>query len=74
MSIKVKCKDCQKNYNPEKEMDNAPNYIGAPYHYSQGSDDFCLACWLGVGEVTRDSDLDNWQPFVFGHEKPYPAI
>ncbi len=65
MSFIVKCKDCRKKYHPRNEMDNAPNYIGSPYYYSRGCDDFCLACWLGVSEVTRNSELDNWQPFVF---------
>jgi hypothetical protein len=65
MLIIVKCKDCQRRYSPQKEMDNAPHFIDAPYHYWRGSDDFCLACWLGVSELTRNSELGNWQPFVF---------
>lgn len=59
-----KCTTCGSAYSHEEALDSHAHYFDAPYHYSQGVKDHCLACWLGVGardlleialEVERDA-------------------
>jgi hypothetical protein len=48
-----KCKTCGSLYSPDEAASSWPHYFDAPYLYSQGVNDHCLACWLGVGPHDR---------------------
>ena len=48
-----KCATCGSLYSPDEAAASSPQYFEAPYLYSQGVKDHCLACWLGVGPHDR---------------------
>jgi hypothetical protein len=48
-----KCTVCGSLYSPDQAASSWPQYFDAPYLYSKGMKDHCLACWLGVGPKDR---------------------
>jgi len=43
------CSECGQEYSVEETLSTIPGYWDHPYNYSQGSAQYCLGCWLGVG-------------------------
>jgi hypothetical protein len=43
------CKECGVTYTIGQFYESCSSYFDPPYRYSDGCDDYCLACWLGVG-------------------------
>ncbi|MGO9839175.1 MAG: hypothetical protein ACLP1X_33755 [Polyangiaceae bacterium] len=59
-----RCIECGSSYSPDEEMDASPSYVYAPHLYWQGAQDYCLACWLGVGPLdevdhVEESDMNR---------------
>lgn len=43
------CKECGVSYTIEQFYQSSESYFDPPYRYSDSCEDYCLACWLGVG-------------------------
>ncbi len=43
------CKGCGGEYSCKDECGKSGFYLDPPWDYSSGSEEYCLACWLGVG-------------------------
>ena len=54
------CSECGQEYSVEEILDTSPGYWDHPYNYAEGSAQYCLACWLGVGpKDIAKMDLDS---------------
>ena len=60
-----RCARCSETYSPAELENHCAHYFEHPYRYIDGVDDYCLACWLGVGPLDRDDELlsatSSWQ-------------
>jgi hypothetical protein len=56
-----RCAKCGSSYSPDEELAAASpgQYVDAPFLYSQGVQDHCLACWLGVGPLDVEAADDT---------------
>ena len=43
------CKECGVTYTIGQFYASCSSYFDPPYRYSDSCEDYCLACWLGVG-------------------------
>ena len=44
-----RCRVCGELYSASETYETSPHYFAAPYDYGAACDEWCLACWLGVG-------------------------
>src|SRR5262245_19972015 len=45
------CRSCEAIYTIIEALENQKDYFQQPYDYLRGCQEYCLACWLGVGPL-----------------------
>lgn len=54
-----RCARCSNAYSPAELERRCSHYFEHPYRYVDGVDDYCLACWLGVGPLDRNDEMES---------------